>query len=285
MKYILIGLLLYFSLLAAEMPAYKLFNSQGEEIAFEDMVEILAGADVVLFGELHDNPICHWLEFKVTESLHQEASGQVTLGAEMFEADIQLVMDEYLAGKIKTSHFEENVRLWNNYSTDYKPLFEFAKSNDLKFIATNIPRRYANIVAREGFAGLDALNDQAKKYIAPIPFPYDPELGCYKKMLNMGGMPGKMHSQSLPEAQASKDATMAYFIAKNAVSDNIFIHFNGRYHSDNRESIVWYLNEYAPDLKVMTITTDLDETLTLTAEDQNAADFIIVIPESMTRTY
>jgi uncharacterized iron-regulated protein len=32
----------------------------------------------------------------------------------------------------------EITQLWSNYQTDYRPLVDFAKENNLRFIATNI---------------------------------------------------------------------------------------------------------------------------------------------------
>ncbi|MDP8220898.1 MAG: ChaN family lipoprotein [Candidatus Stygibacter frigidus] len=283
---IILGLVLSLTpLFAGELDAYRLYNTLGEEISYEQMIDALDQADIVLFGEMHDNPIAHWLEKEVSKSLYEKVGEKLVLGAEMFEADNQLIMDEYLQGFIKTSHFEENVRLWNNYSTDYKPLVEFAVENNLNFVATNIPRRYANMVARGGFESLEQLSDEAKGFIAPLPLSYFPEADCYKQMMGMTGMPGKMHADNLPKAQASKDATMAYFISRNLKKNGLFLHFNGRYHSDNHESIILYLNEYAPESKVITISTSLNEDLSIPAEDKGIADFIIVVPESMTRTY
>jgi len=45
--------------------------------------------------------------------------------------------------------------------------------------------------------------------------------------------------ENLPKAQALKDATMAFFISENYIFGKIFIHFNGAYHSDNYEEILW----------------------------------------------
>ena len=52
--------------------------------------------------------------------------------------------------QIKEANFREEAKLWPNYNTDYAPILEFAKKNELDFIATNIPRRYASMVARNG---------------------------------------------------------------------------------------------------------------------------------------
>src|SRR5690554_5028623 len=125
------------------------------------MVNELALTDIALFGELHDNPIAHWLQIELCHRLNNKEKGLV-LGAEMFETDNQLILDEYLTGLISQRRFEGEARLWNNYKTDYKPLVEFARENSIPFIATNIPRRYASMVASSDFKALDSLTAEAK---------------------------------------------------------------------------------------------------------------------------
>jgi len=205
----------------------------------------------------------------------------------MFESDNQMVLDEYLAGQIKQSSFEKEARLWKNYNTDYKPLVEFAKENGLPFIATNIPRRYASVVHKNGFEGLDAFSDEAKKLIAPLPVKYDPELKGYKAMMEMmGGMGGGHANANLPKAQAIKDATMAHFILENWEAGKTFIHYNGTYHSNDFEGIVWYLKQEKPDLQILTIASVEQDTITdLKEEHVGVADYILCVPTSMTKTY
>ncbi|MDZ7635015.1 MAG: ChaN family lipoprotein [Bacteroidales bacterium] len=145
------------------------------------MIEAVSSADVIFFGELHDNPIAHWLEYEVTADLHKTTGDNLILGAEMFETDDQLLLNEYLSGKYEADKFEAEVKLWKNYKTDYKPLVGFARKNGLPFIATNIPRRYASMVSKGGFEVLDSLTAEAKALIAPLPISYDPELKCYKE--------------------------------------------------------------------------------------------------------
>jgi uncharacterized iron-regulated protein len=250
------------------------------------MVKELREADIILFGEYHDNPISHWLQREVTGDLFMVRGDSLILGAEMFEADNQLLLDEYLSGTITEAKFEDEARLWKNYKTDYKPLLKFAHDHNLSFIATNIPRRYANLVYREGFEGLEGLGSEARRYIAPLPVEYDPELPGYKKMLEMGGHGGGMSMANLPKAQAIKDATMAYFILKNRTPGKILLHFNGAGHSDNYEGIVWYLKQANQGLSIITITTVMQEDPEELREEQaGRADFTIVVPERMTRTY
>lgn len=268
-----------------DMPAYRLYNVKGKTVDYDKLVKEASEADIVLFGEQHNNPICHWLQLELTKSLYLLKNKSLVMGAEMFEADNALIISEYLSGKIKDKNFEAEARLWPNYKTDYKPLLMFARDSNLVFIATNIPRRYASLVNREGFEALELLDAEAKRYIAPLPIAYDPELPGYKSMLEMMGGSGNHATDNLPKAQAVKDATMAYFIAGNAGKGKTFIHFHGTYHSDNFEGIVWYLKNLNPDLKVLTISScEQDNVDKLDEENEKKADFILVIPTSMTKT-
>jgi uncharacterized iron-regulated protein len=272
----------------SDKPAYMLYDSEGKKVKYDRMIETISNADVVFFGELHDNPIAHWLEYEVTADLYRVAGDRLVQGAEMFEADNQLLLDEYLSAAYEADKFEAEVKLWKNYKTDYKPLVEFAKKNKLPFIATNVPRRYASVVSKKGLEALEQLPAEARNYIAPLPIFYDPEVKSYKDMLEMGGMPGMggKPNENFPKAQAIKDATMAHFILKNLQPGKIFIHYNGSYHSDNYLGIIYYLKRERPDIKVATISTVLQaDTASLSAEYAGTADYLVVIPETMTRTY
>ena len=268
-----------------DKPAYRLYNANGKKVKYQKMIRAAQQADVVFFGEQHNNPIAHWLELQVTKDLYKARNGNLIEGAEMFERDNQLILNEYLKGEITQKYFEEEARLWPNYKTDYKPLVEFAKKHHIPFIATNVPRRYANIVYKHGFKALDTLTAEAKSYMAPLPIPYDPNLKCYKDMLAMMKQMGH-NNPHLPKAQALKDATMAASIAQYAGKGKLFLHFEGAYHSDHHQGIVWYLNHYHPGLKIVTISTveqkDID---TLDTKNLHLADFIVVVPDDMTTTY
>ncbi|HEY5469668.1 MAG TPA: ChaN family lipoprotein [Bacteroidales bacterium] len=270
--------------------AYKVFTGEGRRADYEDILKAATKSDVVFFGELHDNPIAHWMELELTKSLFAVKGKDLLLAVEMFEKDNQIIIDEYFAGTIKETSFESESRLWKNYATDYKPLLNFAKENGLKFIASNIPRRYASVVSSGGFEALQSIPSEELKYIAPLPIEYDPDLACYKDMLSMGssigGMTGGKVSENLPKAQAIKDATMANSIIKYWQKGQTLIHFNGSYHSDRHMGILWYLNKYNPSIKVTTITTVTQDNIEkMSDENKGQADFVIVIPSSMTRTY
>lgn len=267
--------------LAQQKPAYVLYNAQGKKVSYDKMIRVLAEKDIVLFGEYHNNPIAHWLQLEVTTSLKEKRD--MVLGAEMFEQDNQEALDLYLQGKIKAKGLDSMARLWKNYHTDYAPLVNFAKSNQLAFAATNVPRKYASMVAKGGFEALDTLTAREKQWIAPLPIAYDAELPGYKKMIEMMGGHG---GTNLPKAQAIKDATMAHFILQYHKAGSLFIHYNGSYHSNNYEGIGWYLKHQRPELKIGTITTvSQKDVAALLEENKELADFIICVPENMTTTY
>lgn len=248
------------------------------------MLKQLKEADVVLFGEFHNNPISHWLQLEVTTDLSKERD--LILGAEMFEADNQEPLNDYLAGNIDAAGLDTLARLWGNYNTDYAPLVNFAKANNLAFVATNVPRRYARIVFREGLEKLEELPTDEKAWIAPLPIAYDGTLPGYQRMLDMMGGSEAHGGDNFPKAQAIKDATMAHFILQNYRPNHLFIHYNGSYHSDDYEGILWYLKRQQPDLNYLTISTVSQKDVSnLAEENEDKADFIICVPENMTTTY
>lgn len=262
-------------------PAYILYNAKGKKCSYKKMIRKLAKKDIILFGEFHNNPIAHWLELSVSKDLHQ--SREMVLGAEMFEADNQLALNAYLAGKLTARGLDSAARLWSNYKTDYAPLVNFAKAQKLPFIATNIPRRYASLVSKKSFEALDTIPETEKAWMAPLPMEYDSTLPGYVNMVKMMGGHG---GSNMPKAQASKDATMAYFILQNARPGSLFLHFNGSYHSENYDGINWYLKRKRPDLKYATITTVSQTNIrSLLAENKGKADYIICVDEDMTGTY
>ncbi|MCF8380241.1 MAG: ChaN family lipoprotein [Bacteroidales bacterium] len=265
--------------------AYELYDSQGKQVNWTKAIKKLSSADIVLFGELHNDPIAHWMQLQLLNDLLALDSTNLILGAEMFETDQQLIIDEYLDDYFDDKRFEEGTNLWKNYSTDYKPILTTAKERNVSFVATNIPRRYANMVSKGGFESLETLSEEAKLLISPLPVLYDSMVPAYKKILEMDVGPVK-NKENFPKAQAVKDATMAFSILKYWEEGKLFLHFNGAYHSDFHDGIVWYLLQSNSGLKIMTLSTVLQEdTSKLDEENLNRADFIIVVPADMTRTY
>jgi uncharacterized iron-regulated protein len=205
----------------------------------------------------------------------------------MFEADDQLILNEYLAGYYDNKMFGDEAKLWKNYKTDYKPLVEFAKKHDLEFIAANIPRRYARMIYKIGITSLDSLTDEAKSYISPMPFEIDLELPGYKNMIETMKEHNPEDSiENMARAQAAKDATMAHFILQAKTGENSIIHFVGSYHINNFDGINHYLRKSSYQNDIITISVCYQNDITFLEDDNlRLADFIIAVPNDMTKTY
>lgn len=287
----------------SDKPAYRLYTPALKATTYTKLLRQATDADVVLFGELHNNPICHWLELQLTKDLQSAKKGNLVLGAEMFESDNQGALSQYVEGTITGKEFATQARLWPNYDTDYKPITDFAREQRIPFIATNAPRRYARLVSRQGLIALDTISAEGKRQMAPLPLTVDLTLPGYKAMMEMmSGGPSHETTGSnatanphggnadmtanFARAQAIKDATMAYFIRQNLKPGQTMLHFNGDYHSKNFEGIVWYLHQQQPSLKILTISSvELPDTEKPADENRNLADFVLAIPADMTKTY
>lgn len=274
---------LVFNVFAQVVP-YRIFDKEGKEVVFEQMENAAASAEVVFFGELHNNSLAHWLQLQLMKQM-QKGGKEIVLAGEFFERDDQLNIDEWFSGKMTDKTFEAEAKLWNNYLRDYKPLLVLAKENDIPFVATNIPRKYASLVSRQGLEALDSLSAAGKLHFAPLPIEVDKSLKGYVGMKDMMHGSG-MNLDYMIEAQAVKDATMAYSLFDFLEKGKIILHINGSYHSNNYEGILWYLKKYYPDTQTMTINTVEQENIqTLEEENKMTADFIIVLPTDSPKSY
>jgi len=260
-------------------PHYRLYDGDGRAIRYEDMLDRCARSDVVLFGEIHDHPVVHQLQLALTTDLYGIKKKNLVLGAEMLEADDQLVVDEYLAGLIDHDHLVQEAKVWGNYEADYRPLVDVAREQGIRFIATNVPRRYASIVARKGLQALEQLSDEAKRSIAPLPIMLDLATPGYGEAREIGRAHGAhLDAANFVAAQAVKDATMAYFILKNRGPQDLFLHYNGDYHSKDRGGICWYLERYDPDVTVRTISSVSSDLTGFDDAGTGRADIVLIVP-------
>jgi uncharacterized iron-regulated protein len=281
MSMVLVAVACSLSAAAQVVPIYGLFDAKGRKLGQSQVVRLVDGADVILFGEQHNSTVAHWLQLVMAREL--AARGPLVMGAEMIEADDQVTLDRYLRGEIDQAAFDTLARLWKNHRTDYAPLVDLAKAKGLPFGACNVPRRYARAVSRGGFEALDTVPAEQRAWMAPLPIVFDPTLPGYVNMLTM------MEGHGTPDmvkAQALKDATMAHFIAVNYRTGARFLHFNGSYHSDRHEGIGWYLRKYRPELKQITIATVTQEQVgRLDKENLGLADIILVVDATFPTSY
>jgi uncharacterized iron-regulated protein len=202
---------------------FRVFTGDGLPASLGDIVQAMTGVDAVLVGETHTDPVGHWIEGELfREALALAAAGEetgalrsVALSLEMFERDVQGILDEYLWDLITEDQFKSSVRPWEFYDSDYRPMVEMAKAAGVPVLAANAPRRYVNRVSRLGPVALGDLSPRARSFLPPLPFPAPTD--AYRAEWNalMAGMVMEQqcpapeeegpHEEVAPEAHPTED--------------------------------------------------------------------------------
>jgi uncharacterized iron-regulated protein len=251
---------------------YRVYRADGRVGTLADIVKAMADYDAALLGETHDDPVAHFLEAELLRLTyeHHASRRSVVLSLEMFERDVQTVMDEYLADQIPETHFLKSVRPWRNYESDYKPMVEFAKARGLPVIAANAPRRYVNRVSRLGKASLDELSPQAKAWLPPLPYAdASPNYAekfhrTMKSSLQSSDTASHQVEDATVKERAARslaaqslwDASMAHAIAGQLKQRKgaLVLHVNGRFHSEESMGIPDHLQRYRPGVRALIVT-------------------------------
>jgi uncharacterized iron-regulated protein len=278
--------------------AYRIFTGAGQPATMDDIVQAMGANQVVFVGETHDDPTAHMLELELLKTATEAYAGPaqavgdgatgthdgqaksdegrpLALSLEFFERDVQLPLDEYLAGLISESSFLEATRPWERYRTDYRPLVEFAKEHELPVIAANAPRRYVTMVARHGRESLNQLSPQALSYLPPLPYGKaskayrDQWIATISAVMEQEGMkcgvpvahaaaPPGSHAQmgNQLDSQVLWDATMANSIYRylSAHPDALVLHMVGGFHVERNTGIPEQLRAYMPDVRSMIVS-------------------------------
>ena len=248
-----------FGQVAYNEEQFRAFDGKGDPVTIEQIVKAIGETDVVFLGEQHDDAVGHAIQAEIFKRAVEQygAKRRVALSLEMFERDTQIVVNEYLAGLISENHFMSSSRPWPNYKTDYRPMVELAKEKRLSVIAANAPRRYINMVSRNGRDALNSLTKPAKEWIAPLPFGEPSAAYAAKFKALMGPSPeAQMGIDKILSSQSLWDATMANSVAKylKANKNSLVVHLNGSFHTESRLGTVEHLLKYRPKAKVLVVT-------------------------------
>lgn len=283
---------------------YRIYSVKlGKEVTLTEIAEDMENYDVLFFGEEHNDSVTHYLENKMLEAMFLKFGNDVMLSMEMFDRDVQLLMNEYLQDFIKEKKFTKDARIWSNYR-DYRPMVEFSKKNNLTVVCANAPSRYTNLAGRKGQSELKKLSPEAKKYFAPLP--YDTASGkYYDKLMGLthDAVPSKdtsavkmpppppmfMGGFRLNVAQSLWDASMAYSISeylKKNKSKKV-MQVNGRFHSDEGFAVATQLKKYCPKSKSLIISSCSDESFPNIDWNnfKNLGDYILITDPNVPKTY
>lgn len=270
---------------------YKIYDAKGNPATLEQILEAVGKNDVVFLGEQHDDTTAHALQLQIFKSAAEKysANRKITLSLEMFERDVQTIVNEYLAGLISENHFMLASRPWGNYKTDYRPLVELAKEKKFEVIAANSPRRYVNMVSRGGRDSLNALSPEAKKFLPPLPFAPASEAYSNKFKALMGRAPeASAGLDNILGSQSLWDAGMAYWISESLKKNKgeLVVHLNGSFHTESRLGTVEHLLKYSPEAKVLVVTMRYEDDFNTfdKAKHTDLGDFVILTDAKQPRS-
>jgi len=268
---------------------YKIYNTRTKQLTTTEQIAIdCKDADVLFFGEEHNDSAGHYMEKEIFTALQKQYGNKLALSMEMFETDCQLVLNEYLNGFISEERMIKEARAWSNYK-DYRPAVEMARQNKLYVIAANPPRRYVNMVSRKGMKSLDSLPKSSKRFLPPLP--YDTASGRYRdKFMDFmkGGSPGTGNARIF-YSQSLWDAGMAYSIysywRKN--KDKKIFHMVGRFHCDEKLGTAAQLQNRNTRLKILNISCFSDSSFAKPdwSAFSNLGDYIILTDPELKKTY
>lgn len=267
---------------------YKIYNTATQKTAtIADIISSMNKADVLFFGEEHNDSTGHILEFELFKELEQHYPHKTALSMEMFSTDCQLVLNEYLGGLIREKNLISDARTWPNYK-DYRPLVELAKQSQVPVIAANAPSRYTNMVTRGGLGSLQQLDAQAKTYLAPLPI--DTATGVYyDKFVKIMGGHSAMAGMQIYQSQNLWDATMGWSIAKFYKSHSGFkiLQLNGGFHSEEKLGAAAQLKKYAPNVRLLTVAAYTDDNFDNPdwTKFKQLADYIILTDPKLPRSF
>lgn len=282
---------LSFSQVPFSTDQFRVFDSNGVPSSIDKIVDAMASNEVLFLGELHDDAVGHAIQAEVFRRVVERYSTdcRIALSLEMFERDVQIVVDEYLHGLISENHFLLSSRPWGNYKWDYRPLVELAKDKKLPVIAANAPRRYINMVSRNGRSALDSLSKDAKRNLPPLPYAEPSAAYSAKFKALMGPSPeAQMGIDKILASQSLWDAAMAEavyrFLKKH--DDPLVVHLNGGFHTESRLGTVEHLLKYRSKTKAIVVTMRYENDFQTfdQAKHKGLGDFVILTDAKQPRS-
>lgn len=273
-------------------PVIRVFDTRTSAMtSFDAMVRAAAGTDLVFFGEQHDDPVTHATELALLAAV-AERRPNIVLSLEMFERDVQALLDRYLAGQVAEAEFLAGSRPWDRYNTDYRGMIELARARGWPVVASNIPRRVASMLGRGGLNVLDTLSANEKQWTArehqcPRGDSYFRRFAEQMQGHGPGGPASPADTAGLGrmterfyDAQCAKDEAMAEAMVaawQRAGAGALAVHYDGAFHSDFGLGTAERARRRAPSARTLVISavpvTSLDS-LPL-AEHRAKGDFVV----------
>ena len=268
---------------------YRIYRGDGTAATMDELVKAVGAAEVTFIGEFHHDRVAHYLEEQL---LRRTWDARLALSLEMFERDVQRILDEYLAGLIVEKNLITDGRAWKNYPADYRPLVEFAKEKKMPVIAANAPKRYVDRVGRLGAGSLDQIEPEGRRFLPPLPYAkasaaYAAKFASIMKE-HMGSASSQESAGRSLEAQNLWDASMAYSIAEFMTTHpgSRVLQVNGGFHTSERLGTVEHLLRYRPQTQVLVVAIFPDTGFPAFDADsmKGQGDFVVVTDPAVVPT-
>jgi len=226
-------------------------------LELSELLDRLAAADVVFVGETHLDDTTHRVEAAVLEGLLERRAGKVVLSLEMFERDVQPVLDRYLAGSLDEAAFLAAARPWSNYRTDYRPLIETARRAHVPVVAANAPAALRRKISAGGRPALEALATEERRLLPAEILPAD---AAYWERVDRATR-GHMNFASQPDEQRLYsgqnlwDNSMGNACAEALVlhPGTTVLHVVGGFHVMYRDGAAAQLRKRAPGARIAVV--------------------------------
>jgi uncharacterized iron-regulated protein len=244
----------------------------GDSMDWEDVMDLVAQADVVLLGELHDHAVGHAVQLAITQDVLEKWPTS-SVAFEMLERDEQILVDDYMEGFIDAKKLASltGSSSWagdGSWDAWYQPIIDAVKKSSGGVIAANAPRRYVRIARLEGFGKIDELPISRSVFVS---YPTELSKGRYRQRFWELALHGDEDGEKeeidtttidpadplLPffRSQQVWDATMAESIAlqKPTVEKKVLL-IVGQFHIEYNGGVVQELQKRLPQANILSIS-------------------------------
>jgi uncharacterized iron-regulated protein len=288
------------------------FYSSIDEISFagadscgRPIIEWLAGelawkanqGDIVLMGEIHDNPYHHRIrgaflrafeELRNSGRLTYEIGSSVTF--EQLSTDKQTVINDDAI--TNAAHSVDDLLKaidwassgWAQY--DYRPLFDAALATKMPIYAGDVPKPLIRQAAKQGESAVPPEERARLKLDAPLPASQSDAILTELEASHCGMMPNTAFG-GMAFAQRLRDATLADVALKAHAAHGSAIVMAGNGHVRGDRGIAWYIRQREPNVKVVTVAlvevedgkTDPAAYVPRDPEGRPAVDYVVFTPK------
>lgn len=253
----------------------RIFDAAGHEHTLATLLDALAEHRVVLLGETHTDDVTHQVEQAVLEGLAERHDDRVVLSMEMFQRDVQPVLDRYLAGELDEAAMLEQARPWPNYRTGYRPLVETARVRGLPVRAANAPNSTL-MRAVQGEGPYQELRAEHPAWLPAEVLPADDAYWARVDRTIRGHSPGRGRDRTY-SVQNLWDNAMADTVVQAAAAhpEHAVLHVAGGFHVERHEGTVAQIRRRAPDLDLVTLSVRPTSDLASAEPAPALADFVV----------